>query len=565
MSESAGSQFVVEPFVGGAQMQSWVWIFALSLLVSFWQGGTMGANDVGNCYGTSVGARVLTVFQACVAATIFITLGAMTIGSEVAKTVGSGIVNYKLFENIPQLFCLGMLMASVATGCWVLFATIFAIPVSTTHSIVGSVVGFGLVEFGASGVDWWPGVGRIAISWIASPVFTGLFAIAFYITAKYWFLRPLQQRGEDYLDRALFWQRCYMTIVVFLVFLTFLLFTTFKFHKEGEWVGINLGISFGTSTTLAALWFFVLHTPINAYFEKRGLRGGFGDDDVAQKQRSARSDSDALSDASSYGIIDEAEYAMIVNGTAAADQVHHRLEASLATSMMRAPSEHGEVLPANDTWHPTLEARFQFGQLLSACYEAIAFGANDLGNAAGTLQAIFQTLELAAVTSKPTPAYWAMAYSTVGILAGLWLLGYRVMATIGRGIATMTPIRGLCAELATAFSVLIASYLGIPVSTTHCSVGGVIGVGLMERKGYKKVNWKLMAVVALSWVVTLPAAGGISAGLYAAARSSTRDQWYVPPADVLQEGEGEYAYTCAGTALVQTCTYTWNTPAVDPS
>eukprot|EP00182_Erythrolobus_australicus_P003234 CAMPEP_0185830272 /NCGR_PEP_ID=MMETSP1353-20130828/729_1 /TAXON_ID=1077150 /ORGANISM="Erythrolobus australicus, Strain CCMP3124" /LENGTH=552 /DNA_ID=CAMNT_0028528149 /DNA_START=43 /DNA_END=1697 /DNA_ORIENTATION=- len=545
--------FDVEPFLGAAQMQPWVWIFACSLLVSFWQGGTMGANDVANSFGTSVGSKVLTVFQACVAASIFISLGAMTIGSEVAKTVGKGIVNYELFADIPQLFCLGMLMASVGTGCWVLFATLVRCPVSTTHSIVGSVIGFGLVEFGADGVDWWPGVGKIVISWVAAPVFTGLFAIAFYLSAKYWFLRPLQQRGEEYLEKALFWQRVYMTIVVFLAFVTFLIFTTFKYNKGGKWVGINLGISFGISVPLAALWFFVLHKPVNAFFEKRGLQGGFDDDQLAIKEKEARLNADVESSASSVHEAAVNENAVPADATGAPAEPGHQSQMSVVSSVMLAPGEREDGLPPDDIWHPTLEARFQFGQLLSACYEAIAFGANDLGNAAGTLQAIFQTIETATVTAKPKPVYWAMAYSTVGILAGLWLLGHKVMATIGRNITLMTPIRGLCAELATAFSVLIASYLGIPVSTTHCSVGGVIGVGLMETKGYRKVNWKLIGLVVLSWIITLPAAGGVSAGLYAAARASTRDQWFVPPADVVQDG-GEYSYTCTGTALTQTCT-----------
>ncbi|KAA8495459.1 Phosphate permease PHO89 [Porphyridium purpureum] len=555
----------IDPFSGTTQMQPWQWIFATCLIASFLQGASMGANDVANCFGTSVGAKVLTVTQACIAASIFITLGSMTIGSQVAKTVGKGIVNYKLFADIPQLFALGMLTAAISTGLWVSLATWLSMPVSTTHSVVGSVMGFGLVQFGGSGIDWWPGVGKIVISWVASPLVTGLFSSAFYLVAKYWFLRKVQQ-DESRLEWGLKQQIFYMGIVLFLAFLTFLIFVTFKYDDEA--VGMNLGIAFGVATAIAVAWIAGLHKPINGYYAKRGLIGGFHDED-----ETVAKDLDELDEVSSSSERDEENAtapaaaapatASAAVGSAAVSGASQRSNAmSVVSSIMRSDADmRAEGLAPNDIWHPELESRFAFGQMVSACYEAIAFGANDIGNSSGTLIAVYQTIEYASVVSKPDPEYWALAYCTVGILAGLWLFGAKVMRTIGQNITLMTPIRGLSAELATAFSVLIASYIGIPVSTTHCSVGGVIGAGLCETQGYKKVNWKLMLKVAASWVLTLPVAMGLNALMYVICRGGTQGQWFVPPAAVVGNGVedsfNDYEYTCTGNADLQTCTLTF--------
>ncbi|KAA8496691.1 Phosphate-repressible phosphate permease pho-4 [Porphyridium purpureum] len=543
----------VEPFSGTTQMQPWIWVFACCLIASFLQGAAMGANDLANCFGTSVGAKVLTVTQACIAASIFITLGSMTIGSKVAKTVGKGIVNYKLFADIPQLFILGMLTAAISAGVWVAFATWLSMPVSTTHSIVGSVTGFGLVQFGGSGIEWWPGVGKIVISWVASPLVTGIFSVSFYLVAKYWFLRKAQQ-DESRLAWALTQQIYYMAIVLWLAFLTFLIFVTFQYDENA--VGMNLGISFGVASAIAVVWIAGMHEPINAYLAKRGLVGGFMDeeeiavkdiDEIGSLAGSVHDEENGSSPAST------GEPNLLVTGSVTSNAM------SVVSSVLRSDADiREEGLPPNDIWHPELESRFAFGQMVSACYEAISFGANDIGNASGTLIAVFQTIEYASIVSKPQPEYWALAYCTVGILVGLFLFGTNVMRTIGQNITLMTPIRGLSAELATAFSVLIASYLGIPVSTTHCSVGGVIGAGLCETKGYKKVNWKLLLKVFASWVFTLPVAMGLNALIYVICRGGTQGQWFVPPADVVGNGvEGDfndYEYTCVGNANIQTCT-----------
>ncbi|KAA8491370.1 Phosphate permease PHO89 [Porphyridium purpureum] len=551
----------VNPFSGAAQMQAWQWIFACCLIASFLQGAAMGANDLANCFGTSVGAKVLTVTQACIAGTLFISLGSMTIGSQVAKTVGKGIVNYKLFADIPQLFALGMLTAAVSAGLWVALATWLSMPVSTTHSIVGSVMGFGLVQFGGSGIDWWPGVGQIVLSWVASPVVTGIFSVAFYLLAKYWFLRPVQ-KDDSRIEWGKKQQIWYLAIVLFLVFLTFLIFVTFTYDEDS--VGLNLGVSFGVSTAIALIWVVGLHKPINNYFAKRGLVGGFHDeDDIIAKDLDEIDELSASSDHDEENATASAERAgpaPAAVASAAASGASQRSNAmSVVSSIMRSDADmRADGLPPNDIWHPELESRFAFGQMVSACYEAIAFGANDIGNSSGPLIAVFQTIEYAGVVSKPQPEYWALAYCTAGILFGLWLFGANVMRTIGQNITLMTPIRGLCAELATAFSVLIASYIGIPVSTTHCSVGGVIGAGLCETKGYKKVNWKLLTKVFASWVLTLPVAMGVNALIYFICRGGTQGQWFVPPAAVVGNGVkdafNDYEYTCVGNADIQKCT-----------
>ncbi|KAJ8905610.1 hypothetical protein NDN08_002116 [Rhodosorus marinus] len=180
----------IMPDVAAQVLAPFTWIFAVALFATMWQSAAMGANDIGNLFGTSVGSRVLTVRMACILASVFITLGAMALGGQVTKIVGKGIVSWTDFQEIPSLYMLGMFTSALSAGMFLSLATWLSVPVSTTHAVVGATIGFGLVELGASGIQWWPGVGKIVISWVVSPLLAGVFASAFYLTAKYWICNP---------------------------------------------------------------------------------------------------------------------------------------------------------------------------------------------------------------------------------------------------------------------------------------------------------------------------------------------------------------------------------------
>ncbi len=178
----------LEPIYGAASMQPVSYIVALGLMCSLALAAAMGANDVANAFGTSVGAGVLTVRQACVIAGVFSFTGALALGASVAATIAGSIVNVNDFTTAPAIYMVGMLSALVASALCVGLATRFALPISTTHAIVASVVGFALVE-GRGGVKWWPGVGKIFISWVASPALAGLLSAGMYALTRRTVLR----------------------------------------------------------------------------------------------------------------------------------------------------------------------------------------------------------------------------------------------------------------------------------------------------------------------------------------------------------------------------------------
>jgi len=606
----------IKPDIFAAETQPWTWIFALALFVSFIQAGTMGANDVGNNFGTSVGSKVLSVKAAIILAAIWVSAGALSIGSSVAKTVGKGIVDYTLYADQPQLFMLGMLLASMATAMWVGFATALSMPVSTTHSIVGAVIGFGLVEFGADGLDWGEVI-KIVISWFASPLISGIVAALLYLPAKHFIMLPVQ-RDPAALPKSLFIQKIYMTFIWFLVSFLFISFITTHYMDDN---GVAVGIAFGAAAGVGLVGYFFLIDVANRYYDNRELTGGLHTDvrhleeldslayvesnggDVSKAYTASQTafpqvdcystqdqmknytsthfdgknvtgdplhaNVDPSSEKKQY--LDEVDDRIGVHGEAPSNaqqgaevptrQTWWRLWRAKIDSKVgtlgnkREKTTKSDVAP-DDLWNPVIEKRMAVGQVTSACFEAFSAGANDISNAAGTLIAIYETLLTGSVEGKPNPQYWALAFTCLGMVVGLATKGYKVMATIGENITLVTPSRGLAAELGTAIAVLIASKIGVPVSTTHCSVGGVIAVGLCETQGYKKVHWNLIVKMFASWVLTLPAAAGLSAAMYASLRHTVANQGYIPPADFLAASGGFFTSVCNGTLEVRDCIYT---------
>jgi phosphate/sulfate permease len=166
-----------------------------------------------------------------------------------------------------------------------------------------------------------------------------------------------------------------------------------------------------------------------------------------------------------------------------------------------------------------VEHQFRAAQLMTACFMALAHGANDVSNAAGPLAGIWNTYTTGVVaTAHTNSVMWIVALSCVGAIVGLMFFGERVIATIGSKLVHMSPSRGYSVELGTALTVLVASFLGIPISSTHCVVGAVISVGIVDARGLNGVQWSPVYRILLSWLLTLPLAGGISAILFASLR-----------------------------------------------
>lgn len=379
----------------------------------------VGANDVANAMGTSVGSGALTARQAIIIAAIFEFTGAYLAGGAVTETIRSGMIDANLLAGQPELLVYGMLASLLAAAIWLMVASHFGWPVSTTHSIVGAIVGFAAVGLGMEAVKWGK-VGSIAMSWIISPALAGVIA--------YWLFMSVQKFILD-TDNPLKNAKRYVPVYIFLVGFIVALVTLTKGLKH---VGLHI------STTESYLY--------------------------------------------SVGI----GVATMIVGIYAISRLRFDPKAD------------------RDFHFANVEKVFGVLMIVTACAMAFAHGSNDVANAVGPLAAVISVIQSGGeVASKAAMPAWVLLLGGIGIVFGLATFGYKVMATVGRGITELTPSRGFAATLAAAGTVVLASGTGLPISTTHTLVGGVLGVGL--ARGIAALNLEVVRTIFLSWIVTLPA------------------------------------------------------------
>ena len=378
----------------------------------------VGANDVANAMGTSVGSKALTIKQAIIIAAIFEFTGAFFAGGEVTSTIRSGIIDAKVFAEIPELLAYGMIAALIAAGTWLLVATYFGWPVSTTHSIVGAIIGFGAVGVGMDAVHW-DEVGGIVGSWVVTPVLSGILAFLIFMSAQ-----KLIFDTENPLVAAKKYVPFYMVFAAFIM-----AFVTIT--KGLKHVGIKLSTQDGLLLCVAI--------------------------------------------AVTVGVIGK-----------------------IAINMVKIDPD------ADKEMHFTnVEKIFGILMIFTACCMAFAHGSNDVANAIGPLAAVVGVIQSGGqVLDKVSLSWWILPLGAVGIVIGLMTFGARVIETIGSNITHLTPSRGFAAEIAAASTVVIASGLGLPISTTQTLVGAVLGVGM--ARGIAALNLSVIRNIFVSWVVTLP-------------------------------------------------------------
>ncbi|MEE8475465.1 MAG: inorganic phosphate transporter [Myxococcota bacterium] len=406
---------------GGLGGSPTLWIAGGLALYMAW---SIGANDVANAMGTSVGSGALTIRQAVIVAGILEFSGAFLAGGHVTDTVRKGILDIEVASRDPQLVLYGMMGALAAAGTLLLVATRFGLPVSTTHSIVGAIVGFGAVGLGVDAVNWGK-VAQIVVSWVTSPIIGGVLAFLIFQLIRRLILDRDQPVEE--VKRLGPW-------LFFTVFFVIGLVTFFKGLK-------NLRLDFDLPEALL-------------------LSAGLG----------------------AIGAVVGRFFLQRVPSAAAGATPHARFRG--------------------------VERVFAVLQILTACAVAFAHGSNDVANAIGPLAAVFHIADGQDIAGKTTVAPWMLVVGGVGIVVGLATWGYRVMETIGRKITELTPSRGFAAELAAAVTIVLASRLGIPVSTTHILVGSVLGVGF--ARGIGAIDLRVVGRILISWVATLPIAALLS-------------------------------------------------------
>ena len=454
-------------------------VLLVSVLVCAYLAWNIGANDVANAMGTSVGSRALTLKQAVIIAAIFEFVGAFFAGDAVTDTVRKGILvvdfdNQVLVDAISADLMYGFIAAMMAAAVWLTIATRYGLPVSTTHSIIGGIVGVGLVmevQHETSLIDW-EVVEKVAMSWVASPVMGGLFAFF-----TFWVIR------EAILD-------------------------TTDPEARARWV----------APILAIPTFFVLGLAL----QFKALKGFFA---KAQDNGWIENKYDWLpvkENGSWNPMMDNAWFpinSLILAGIIAI------IAAVVLAYILRNYDFKGE----EDGFHG-VERIFVWLQVIAAAYVAFAHGANDRSNAIGPMAAVYQVLsndgQLEAVANVPT---WLVLLGSAGIAIGVVTWGWRVMETIGSKITDITPTRGFAATFGAATTVLIFSmpFLAVPVSTTHTLVGAVVGVGLAG--GAKAVDFRVFGKIIASWLASLPAAGFGSIVIYVAVGSQPINMLIIIP------------------------------------
>lgn len=446
---------------------------AIVLLAGFYMAWNIGANDVSNAMGTSVGSGALTLFKAVIIAGILEFCGAYFLGGNVSRTMQSGIVNPQVFAHDPKILLYGMLSALIATALWLQVASYFGWPVSTTHAIVGALLGFGAVVGGVHAVQW-SEMGRIALSWVISPALSGLFAFLLFSTL---------QRKILYAMHPIHATRRFIPVMVFVVLFVFTLSILLNglgsFHaKISNEKILLIGACIGLIGALIS--FFILR---KVYLPQ----------------------SKALSANTSQQVFSLNKAVRHLKRVKLSSQGERREEVSRLLRDVEAYAEdvreHSNLYTASSDYK-IVEKMFASLQIMSAAYVAFAHGANDVANAIGPVAAALEIIREGSLSFHSKVPPYLLAMGGVGIVVGLATWGWRVMETIGRKITELTPTRGFCAEFGAAITILVASKLGLPISTTHCIVGAVLGVGL--ARGLSALNLRTMRDIVLSWIITIP-------------------------------------------------------------
>ncbi|GMS78186.1 hypothetical protein PENTCL1PPCAC_30466, partial [Pristionchus entomophagus] len=458
-----------------------LWALIVGIILAFILGFGMGANDVSNAFGTSVGSKAVTIIQAYILASIFESLGAILVGYSVTDTMRKSVVDVSIYNDTPKELLFGQVATLGGCASWLIIATIFSLPVSTTHALVGATLGFTLVCRGFEGVVWRKII-QIVISWFLSPLLSGSISSFLYILTDHLVLRREKPLECGLLLLPVFYFFC-LALNAFMILYDGS--PLLHFNELSWWVCVLISLAIGL--VAAAVIQFLVKPRMRIR-----LSPAPSTDSADSAKKSAWDDPEEGGVKPGPVIIPEAE------------------KSSGCCGFIK------RILPDRSRIEDekTLQL-FITLQLFTACYAGFAHGANDVSNAIAPLTALVALYSGDFDQEGGTPFY-VLLFGVFAICVGLWCLGHKVIRTVGTHMSAVTPASGFCIEFGAAMTGLIASKLGLPISTTHCLVGSVVAVGSIKSGG--GVNWSIFRNVALSWVVTLPGAGLISAGIMALLR-----------------------------------------------
>uniref|UniRef100_A0A8C2KKI4 Phosphate transporter n=1 Tax=Cyprinus carpio TaxID=7962 RepID=A0A8C2KKI4_CYPCA len=640
-------------------LEPYLWMVVLGFIIAFILAFSVGANDVANSFGTAVGSGVVTLRQACILASIFETLGSILLGAKVGETIRKGIIDVNLYNETVPILMAGEVSAMVGSAVWQLIASFLKLPVSGTHCIVGSTIGFSMVAIGTKGVQWMQLV-KIVASWFISPLLSGLMSGLLFFIIRYFILNKDDPVPNGLRALPLFYAS---TIGINAFSIMYTGAPLLGLGMLPVWA-IALITLAGALVCAVLVWIFVcpwMRRKIASRLKKEHALSRISDESldkipeeeeeapVFKELPGAKSINDAvlpLTEESTGELnsltcfvlngyhLTRISYSPVSNGAFSFDghmrsdgQVYHtvhkdsglykdllhkihlgRLEDERSGSrpdnsyrhlrrnnsytcytaaicgmpvqpLMRTessapPPEDSEKLVGDTVFYskkrlrydsyssycnavaeaeieaeegdvdvklaadkreprvpveavleecvdedkeekdkPQIFLLFHFLQILTACFGSFAHGGNDVSNAIGPLVALWMIYDQGGVMQDAATPVWLLFYGGIGICAGLWVWGRRVIQTMGKDLTPITPSSGFTIELASAITVVLASNIGLPISTTHCKVGSVVAVGWIRSK--KAVDWRLFRNIFLAWFVTVPVAGLFSAAVMA--------------------------------------------------
>ena len=494
----------------------YTWIVVAGGIFSFIAAMGIGANDVANAFATSVGSKALTMKQAVILASIFETSGALFMGSHVTKTIRKGIADYECFEDDPGSLMYGCMCVCLSVGLWLFIASRYEMPVSTTHSCVGGMIGMTMVLKGADCVTWYKpmdtfpyigGVSGIVLSWLVSPLFSAAFSSILFAT-----IRQFVLRSKNSFNRTTY-------VFPLLIGSVMTLNAFFIVYKGAKGLGLD-----DTPFNVACAWSFGLGAfiacatyPFTGHIKTRINQkvGAVIDMDIVEdgkvfdveKAESQQDELKSLDSTRNEGCC-----------TALTKHIDDNLNKNLNTIVTdnnRVNTIHTDA----ETFDPKTEEFFKSLQVFTAICSSFSHGANDVANAIGPFAAIYMIGRDGAVNQKnelENDAYWILGFGGFGITLGLLLYGYKIIHAIGLKLCKITPSRGVAIELASALVIIAGSRLEIPLSTTHCQIGATIGVAALENpRTCSGVNWNIVGKTIVGWVLTLIVVGSSTALLTA--------------------------------------------------
>ena len=473
-------------------------VLVLTILLGLFMAFNIGGNDVANSFGTSVGAGTLTMKQALIIAAIFEVSGAVLAGGDVTETVRSGIVDLNAIDLAPMDFVFIMMSALFGAAIWLLVATRMGWPVSTTHSIVGGIVGAALALGFATGTGGfemvqWSEIGKIVLSWVLSPLLGGIVAWVLFGQIKKHILVYNEQM--DVKLRELRRERAELRT---------------RHKKAFERLDELQKISY-TNAMARDASVYQREDLDPEELESEYYRDLHSVETRAREVQAHRALETWVPLLAAFGAVVIGSM-MLFKGL---KNLNFELSSvgnflilgMIAATVWMAVFIFARSLKKHDLSRSTF-VLFSWMQVFTASAFAFSHGSNDIANAIGPFAAILDVLKTGQVNDEAGVPPAVMLTAGVALIVGLWFIGRFVIKTVGSGLTEMHPASGFAAELAAAGIVMLASVMGLPVSSTHILIGAVLGVGIVN----KAANWKLMKPIALAWVITVPVAALLGAG-----------------------------------------------------